>query len=421
MLRKNFSATGSFLNVDRPQALDLLGFSSQLVFDTFTSSPILRFDRDGDHELAVTFARAQHRAILDWCSVDPRLLPVTVVARRRHGCRGCAHARSRSTPVPRRSRSVSTARPITHRVTSASIRCGRCARKQAYPCCCTSRARARSVMPPDYFENGRPAVPDFHGGDTNFKSIDYMSIPLPVMQTLNALVIDGVLQRHPALRIGVIELGASWLPGWMRMLDSAHEAFRKNEERLQQMEMKPSEYVQRQIRATPYPHEDTGWTIANSGPSVALFSSDFPHVEGGRNPDRALRAQHGRGRHRRRRPRALLRRQLRRPDGSGARSAGSGHRRLKRRLRGGASCRSGDGAWPRAAPRPRARSASGPCSSTRTGSRIPDAQCRAVGYSPCGRREACHHHTPLNRLSKWRLSDVAKFTPSRRAKRDWLP
>ena len=121
------------------------------------------------------------------------------------------------------------------------------------------------VMPPAYFENGGPPVPDFHGGDTNFKSIDYMSIPLPVMQTLNALVIDGVLQRHPDLRIGVIELGASWIPGWMRMLDSAHEAFRRNEERLQHMEMKPSEYVQRQVRATPYPHEDTGWTIANSG------------------------------------------------------------------------------------------------------------------------------------------------------------
>jgi len=79
LLRKNFSATGSFLNIDRPAALDLLGFSSQLVFDTFTSSPILRLDRDGESELAVTMARAQHRAMLDWCSVDPRLLAVTVV------------------------------------------------------------------------------------------------------------------------------------------------------------------------------------------------------------------------------------------------------------------------------------------------------------------------------------------------------
>jgi predicted TIM-barrel fold metal-dependent hydrolase len=90
--------------------------------------------------------------------------------------------------------------------------------------------------------------------------------------------------RHPSLRIGVIELGASWIPGWMRMMDSAHEAFRKNEERLQAMDLRPSEYIQRQVRATPYPHEDTGWTIANSGDDVCMFSSDFPHVEGGRNP-----------------------------------------------------------------------------------------------------------------------------------------
>jgi hypothetical protein len=48
--------------------------------------------------------------------------------------------------------------------------------------------------------------------------------------------------------------------------------------------MKPSEFVRRQVRVTPYPHEDTGWIIANSGEEICLFSSDFPHVEGGRNP-----------------------------------------------------------------------------------------------------------------------------------------
>jgi hypothetical protein len=42
--------------------------------------------------------------------------------------------------------------------------------------------------------------------------------------------------------------------------------------------------VRRQVRVTPYPHEDTGWIIANSGVETCLFSSDFPHVEGGRNP-----------------------------------------------------------------------------------------------------------------------------------------
>jgi uncharacterized protein len=35
---------------------------------------------------------------------------------------------------------------------------------------------------------------------------------------------------------------------------------------------------------TPYPHEDAGWCIEQGGDEVFLFSSDWPHVEGGRNP-----------------------------------------------------------------------------------------------------------------------------------------
>src|SRR3989454_5227798 len=35
MLRKNWNAMGSFVREDRPRALDLLGFASQLVFNTF--------------------------------------------------------------------------------------------------------------------------------------------------------------------------------------------------------------------------------------------------------------------------------------------------------------------------------------------------------------------------------------------------
>src|SRR5687768_5781731 len=35
MLRKNWNATGSYLKQDRSKALDLLGFKSQLVFNTF--------------------------------------------------------------------------------------------------------------------------------------------------------------------------------------------------------------------------------------------------------------------------------------------------------------------------------------------------------------------------------------------------
>ena len=104
------------------------------------------------------------------------------------------------------------------------------------------------------------------------------------MQTLATLIMDGVLERYPRLKFGVIEMGASWVPGWMRSMDSAVHAFRKNEERLQKLSLTPSEFVRRQVRITPYPHEPAGWIIRNSGPEVCLFSSDYPHVEGGRNP-----------------------------------------------------------------------------------------------------------------------------------------
>ena len=67
-------------------------------------------------------------------------------------------------------------------------------------------------------------------------------------------------------------------------MDSAAHAFVKNEERLQKLSARPSEIARRQLRVTPYPHEDTGWIINNSHEEMCLFSTDYPHVEGGRNP-----------------------------------------------------------------------------------------------------------------------------------------
>jgi predicted TIM-barrel fold metal-dependent hydrolase len=139
-------------------------------------------------------------------------------------------------------------------------------------------------LEPDYFNNGLPKVKDFHGGEENFTSVSFMKIPQSVELTLAAMIFDGVLDRFPKLKLGVIELGASWLPSWMRYMDAGYGAFYKGEERLKRLTMKPSDFVRRQVRVTPYPHEEAGWIIANSGEEVCLFSSDFPHVEGGRNP-----------------------------------------------------------------------------------------------------------------------------------------
>ena len=82
----------------------------------------------------------------------------------------------------------------------------------------------------------------------------------------------------------------------MRSMDSSAHAFGRNEARLQSLSLKPSEFVRRQVRVTPYPHEPAGWIIRNSAPEVCLFSSDYPHTEGGRNPlkrfEASLDAEH---------------------------------------------------------------------------------------------------------------------------------
>jgi predicted TIM-barrel fold metal-dependent hydrolase len=91
----------------------------------------------------------------------------------------------------------------------------------------------------------------------------------------------------------VIEQGAIWMPSWMRQMESAFDAFYRHEERLRALSLRPSEYVRRQVRATPYPTEDVGWIVANAGVEVVLFSSDYPHVEGGRRPVERFEASLG--------------------------------------------------------------------------------------------------------------------------------
>jgi len=75
MLRKNFAATGSFLAEDRGRALDLLGFSSQLVFNTFHNRRLYDWEHSEDLDLAYGVARAHNRGMLEFClstSTEPR-------------------------------------------------------------------------------------------------------------------------------------------------------------------------------------------------------------------------------------------------------------------------------------------------------------------------------------------------------------
>lgn len=82
----------------------------------------------------------------------------------------------------------------------------------------------------------------------------------------------------------MIEEGASWVVSWMRQIDFAQRAFRRTEQPLQDLELKPSEFVRRHLTFTPFPGEPVGWMIDQAGEDLFMFSTDYPHPEGGRDP-----------------------------------------------------------------------------------------------------------------------------------------
>ena len=282
MGRKNFAATGSFLADDRSRALDILGFASQLVFNTFHNRRLRDWEHGGDLDLAYGAARAHNRGMVEFCADDPRLLPTCYVpladldraaamAGEAIG-QGAAALLVASGCPPHYSPSHVGLDPVWAQAQEAGIPV------------VFHVGGTGDLVEPEYFKNGLPVPPDFHGGEENFRSVDYMGIPGPPAQALATLIFDGVVDRFPALRFGVIELGAIWVPSWVRQMESAFEAFARHEDRLKALSLRPTDYVRRQVRFTPYPTEDVGWIVEQSGPEVCLFSSDYPHVEGGRRP-----------------------------------------------------------------------------------------------------------------------------------------
>jgi predicted TIM-barrel fold metal-dependent hydrolase len=282
MLRKNYAATGSFLPEDRGRAVDLLGFESQLMFNTFHNRRLRDWEHSGDLELAYGAARAHNRGMVEFCSADRRLLPTCYVPLVDFD-RAAAMAEE-NVELGASALLIASSCPPGHSPSHRSLdRVWAIAQDADLPVVFHVGGTG-DLIDPAYFRNGLPIPPDFHGGEENFRSVDYMAIPFPPMQTIATMLFDGVFDRFPRLKWGAIELGASWLPAWMRAMDSAAHAFIKNEERLRRLSAKPSEIVRRQLRVAPYPHEDAGWIIANSGEEICLFSSDFPHIEGGRHP-----------------------------------------------------------------------------------------------------------------------------------------
>ncbi|HZU74165.1 MAG TPA: amidohydrolase family protein [Acidimicrobiales bacterium] len=103
---------------------------------------------------------------------------------------------------------------------------------------------------------------------------------------VSAMVLGGVFERHPSLRFGVIELGAQWVGPMADLMDQRVKVkLAGNAPLAESLPLKPSEYLARNVRVTPFFFEPVGTYIDRYGlEDVYVFSTDYPHPEGGRRP-----------------------------------------------------------------------------------------------------------------------------------------
>jgi uncharacterized protein len=276
---KGWHAPGAFDPAERSKALDDLGFTRQLVFSTFAAGQYLSHS---DLDVRYGGIRAHNRAMAEFCGADPRLIAVAQLSlsdparaveeieqARALGCGACWIP---AAPVDDRS----PGHPDFDRVWAAFC-------DQAMPFVLHVGA-SRQFLPRAYLNTGKPLPPDIVGGGENLRVRDFMVLSFAPQTFLTALVFDGVFERFPALRGGVIELGAGWVPQFLRTLDMSQKIFKRSDPEVAALSLRGSDYIRRHMRFTPFPGEDVGAMIRDAGPELFLFSSDYPHPEGTDDP-----------------------------------------------------------------------------------------------------------------------------------------
>lgn len=278
---KGWNAPGAFDATERKAALDDLGFQRQLVFSTFSATQYLHHD---DLDVRYGGIRAHNRAMAAFCNQDPRLIavgqlslvdPARCVTEMMEGVRlGCGAFWIPGMPVADKS----PGHPDFDVVWQAF-----CDLNVPFMLHVGPNRPTKAV---EYENNGQPRPKDITGaeGGENLRVRDFMLLSIGPQQFLTALVFDGVFERFPRLRGGVIELGAGWVPEYLRTLDLSQKIFKRTDPSVARLPIKASEYIRRAVKFTPFPGENVGRLIKDAGAELFMFSSDYPHPEGTDDP-----------------------------------------------------------------------------------------------------------------------------------------
>jgi predicted TIM-barrel fold metal-dependent hydrolase len=120
--------------------------------------------------------------------------------------------------------------------------------------------------------------------DAFVPTLESIFLWVPPAVAVTDLIVNGVLDRFPALRIGIVELSSIWVPQYLLMLDGGWDfTATLNGQPPAELKLRPSQYFQRQVRVSSFSYEQPSRLMATCG-DLFMACSDYPHSEGSASP-----------------------------------------------------------------------------------------------------------------------------------------
>jgi len=102
-----------------------------------------------------------------------------------------------------------------------------------------------------------------------------LAIPTQMMAAIAGLILSGVLERHPRLRLAFLEAGCAWLPWLLDRLDDQWEKYTDSP-----LSASPTQYFRRQCFISVEPGEALVQdVIRHAGDDCLVISTDYPHSD----------------------------------------------------------------------------------------------------------------------------------------------
>jgi predicted TIM-barrel fold metal-dependent hydrolase len=279
---KEIQALGSFDKHDRVVANDMLGFIKQLVFATHSLHMPFSPSSKIPDRLRYGGARAHNRHMIDFCSVDERLMGVAAIPLENpelalEEVKFAVDGGLQAMWIPHRLAGERSPTHVDYNPIWALL-------QEAEIPVVFHVGGNPLQLPPAWSNTGRGVTRDWMGGGENVRARDAAVLHQGIETFVSMFVLDGVLEEFPRLKLASVELGAGWVPELLVRLDQIHKAYSKVDDRLKGFTRHPSEQIREQMAFTPFVFEDVGRLMEHSNDDLYLFSSDYPHTEGGRDP-----------------------------------------------------------------------------------------------------------------------------------------